>query len=191
MDPDLPERLHSTRDLLTRSLVLHPREQAPAMPAGLAADLTARFAAGPAIRATATPARWMEKVRTFLAAPGFGLAAAAVVVVGVTVPMLTAPDVSPAETFRGDNGTRRNDTVRIAFVGENPKVEAAVKSSGNFEPLAFIADADSLPGPKVVIHFREGTVTAFDATGTAVHTAVLPAKPSDVAGVLADAISRL
>jgi hypothetical protein len=190
MDLDLPDRLHPARDLLGRSLGLHPRDQAPPMPAGLAAELMARFAESTAATRPAS-ASWLEKVRGFFAAPGFGLAAAAAVVISVTVPMLTAPDVSGPDGIRGAEGPARNDTIRIAFIGENPQVESAVRASSNFEAHAFIADADSLPGPKVVIDFHQRTVTAYDATGDAVHRSSLPADPSATADVLAEAMLHL
>ena len=187
MDPDLPERLLPARDLLSRSLVLHPRELAPAMPSGLAADLAARFTAQPA---APTPVRisLSERFRNWLASPGFGVAAAAAVVIGVAIPMLSAPD----EMFRGDDSMSvATDTVKIAFIGENPDVAAAIKSSGTFEPFAFAADAASLPGPKVVIDFRTGTVNAVDATGNTVHSSPLPAEAKKAPDAVADAVSWL
>jgi hypothetical protein len=188
MDPDqLPERLLPARDLLSRSLVLHPRELAPAMPSGLAADLAARFAAQ-----TAQPApvriSLTERFRNWMASPGFGLTAAAAVVIGVAIPMLSAPD----EMFRGDKPvTAATATVKIAFIGEDADIEAAIKSSGSFEPFAFAADAASLPGPKVVIDFRTGTVNAVDASGATVHSSPLPAEAKRAPGAVADAVSRL
>jgi hypothetical protein len=190
MDPDLPERLLPARDLLSRSLVLHPRELAPAMPSGLAADLAVRFAP----RADeAPPARisLTERFRNWLGSPSFGLAAAAAVVVGVAIPMLSAPDAATSEIFRGDTIAPATDTVRIAFIGENADVEAAIKSSGNFEAFAFAADAASLPGPKVVLDFRAGTVSAVNAGGITVHSSALPMEAKQAPDAVADAISRL
>lgn len=187
MDPALPERLLPARELLSRSLVLHPRELAPAMPTSLAADLAARFTQR---AAEFTPVRisLMEKCRNWLASPSFGLTAAAAVVIGVAIPMLSAPD----EMFRGGSTMpAATDRVKIAFVGENANVEAAIKSSGNFEPFAFAADAASLPGPKVVIDFRTGTVNAVNASGTTVHSSPLPMEAKQAPGAVADAISRL
>ena len=190
MDPDLPERLLPARDLLSRSLVLHPRELAPAMPTGLAADLAVRFV--PRI-AEPTPVRisLTERFRNWLASPSFGLAAAAAVVVGVAIPMLSAPDAATSEIFRGDTIAPATDTVWIAFIGENADVEAAIKSSGNFEAFAFAADAASLPGPKVVLDFRTGTVSAVNASGSTVHSSALPMEAKQAPDAVADAISRL
>lgn len=187
MDPILPDRLLPARDLLSRSLVLHPRELAPAMPSGLAADLAARFTAQ---TAAPTPVRisLTERFRNWLASPGFGVAAAAAVVIGVAIPMLSAPD----EMFRGDDTSSvATDTVKIAFIGENADVSAALKSSDTFEPIAFAADAASLPGPKVVIDFGTGTVNAVDASGNTVHSAPLPAEAKKAPAAVADAVSRL
>ena len=188
MDPDhLPERLLPARDLLSRSLALHPRELAPAMPSGLAADLAARFTAR---LAEPAPVRisLTERFRNWLASPGFGVAAAAAVVIGVAVPMLSAPD----EMFRGaDSTSAATDTVKIAFIGEDADVEAVIKSSGNFEPFAFAADAASLPGPKVVIDFRTGTVNAVDSQGTTIHSTPIPAEAKRVPTTVAESVSRL
>jgi hypothetical protein len=191
MDPNfLPERLLPARDLLSRSLALHPRELAPAMPSALAADLAARFTLR---MAESTPVRisLAERFRNWLASPSFGLAAAAAVVVGVAIPMLSAPDPATSEMFRGGAITTPSDTVRIAFIGENASVAAALKSSGNFEAVAFAADAASLPGPKVVIDFGTGTVTAVDSTGNTIHSSPLPLEAKQAPEAVADAISRL
>ena len=187
MDPDLPERLLPAREILSRSLVLHPRELAPAIPSGLAADLAARFT--PRVDEL-TPVRvsLIAKCRNWLASPSFGLTAAAAVVIGVAIPMLSAPD----EMFRGGTTLPTSaDRVKIAFIGENANVEAAIKSSGNFEPFAFAADAASLPGPKVVIDFRTGTVNAVNSSGTTVHSSPLPMEAKQAPGAVAEAISHL
>jgi hypothetical protein len=190
MDPDLPERLLPARDLLNRSLVLHPRDLAPAMPSGLAADLVARFAqrtAEPAFRRISLT----ERFRNWLASPSFGLAAAAAVVIGVAIPMLSAPDPATPDLFRGDTQAPATGTVRIAFIGENANVEAAIKSSRTIEAVAFAADAASLPGPKVVIDFHRGTISAINASGTTVHSTPRPMEAKQAPDVVADAISRL
>ncbi|MCW1926566.1 hypothetical protein OKA05_28700 [Luteolibacter arcticus] len=188
MDSDLPARLLPARDLLARSLALHPRDFAPAMPIGLAADLTARFAPR---MAESTPARvsLTDRFRNWLASPGFGLAAAAAVVVAAAIPMISAPDAG--EIFRGDATASATDTVRIAFIGENADAQAEIKSSGTFEPIAFAADAASLPGPKVVIDFRTGTVNSVDRAGVTVYSCPLPADAKQAPGAVADAIFRL
>ena len=187
MDPDLPERLLPARDLLSRSLTLHPRELAPAMPSGLAADLAARFtpqtAATPPDRISLT-----ERFRNWLSSPSFGLTAAAAVVIAAAIPMISGP--SP-ELFRGDTITSTTDTVRIAFVGENASLATAIKSSGNFDAVAFAADAASLPGPKVVIDFGTGTVNAVDPSGNTIHSSPLPLDAKEAPSAVTDAIVRL
>jgi hypothetical protein len=190
MDPDLPERLLPARNLLSRSLVLHPRELAPAMPSGLAADLVARFAPR---TADFTPVRvsLTERFYNWLASPSFGLAAAAAVVIGVAIPMLSAPDTATPDLFRGDSKASAADTVRIAFIGENAPMEAAIRSSGSFDAVAFAADAASLPGPKVVIDFRGGTISAVNASGSTVHSSPLPVEAKQAPDAVADSISRL
>ncbi|MCW1884260.1 hypothetical protein OKA04_05920 [Luteolibacter flavescens] len=189
MDPDLPERLLPARDILSRSLVLHPQDLAPAMPSGLAEDLAARFAAPPIHDTTPASPGLMERLRNWMASPGFGVAAAAVVVVGVAVPMIWAPD----EMFRGTDKqvAMPTDMVKIAFVGQNPRLEMALKSSGHFEPLAFENDADSVPAPKVVIDFNTGTVSSVNREGATVYTSPLPANIKDAPTIVSDAISRI
>src|SRR5688572_25489596 len=95
---DLSPHLHPTRDLLLRSLPTHDREQAPPMPAGLAEELMARFESQPTQAFEVLPESFFAKLRGFLATPGFGLAAAAVAVVGLAVPMISGPD---KDSFRG------------------------------------------------------------------------------------------
>lgn len=196
MHLELPERLHSTRDLLMRSLPVHPLEKAPAMPAGLADDLMARHAPKAAVikRVVATTSL-LEKVRTFLATPAFGVAAAAAVVLGVAVPMISKP--VPQESFRGMDSTAvSGDAVTILFVGTNRALQSAVENSGNFEPSAFrsavdLASAQEVAGAKVVIDFNTEKIHAVDATGAETYSARIPAETDKVANAVADAVSRL
>jgi hypothetical protein len=197
MHLELPEHLHSTRDLLMRSLPVHPLEKAPAMPAGLADDLTARFG-----RKTVVVTRVVErtsllgKVRAFLATPAFGIAAAVVVALGVAAPTMTSKP-SPQETFRGtDSPAVAGGAVTILFVGTNPALQSAVENSGNFEPSAFrssvdLASAQEVTGAKVVIDFNTEKIHAVDASGAEAYSARIPARADKVAGAVAEAVSRL
>ncbi len=191
MDLDLPSHLHSTRDLLMRSLVMHP-EQAPAMPAGLAADLSARFSTRPAAAAPVESAGWLDKVRSFLATPAFGLAAAAVVVMGIAVPMVSGP-AAEKETFRGQAAAASADPVRILFAGSNPGIVSAIRNSGEFEAAAIstLGNASaSIEGPAVIVDFDNGTVSSVDRDGSILHREELPGDASGVAAAIASALSR-
>ena len=197
MHLELPERLLVTRDVLTRSLPTHPLEKAPAMPAGLAADLAGRFAPQAVLRQESARISWFDKVRSFLASPGFGAVAAAVVVLGVAIPMFFAGDRGTQETFRGgETMAAPGEQVRIFFVGENGAARSAVESSGNFEASALVAgeNADavrSAKGPKVIVDFSAGTVTAIDARGVEVSRSTLPVEAKQVPGTIAKAVSTL
>jgi hypothetical protein len=196
MHLELPEHLHSTRDLLLRSLPAHPLEEAPAMPAGLANDLTARFAQKTVVVTQVVgKISLLERVRSFLATPAFGIAAAAVVVLGVAVPMISKP--APRETFRGMDSTAvAGGAVTILFVGTNRAVQSAVEDSGSFEASAFrsavnLASVREAEGAKVVIDFNTGKIHAIDAAGIEVSSARIPADTGKVAAAVADAVSRL
>lgn len=195
MHLELPERLLVTRDVLTRSLPSHAGESAPVMPAHLAADLAKRFGPKSIARQQSDRISWLDKARLFLATPAFGGVAAAVVIMGVAIPMFTGGE--PKEKFRGaDAVTTTAPQVRIIFVGENAAVRSAVTASGNFEASALVTAASpdaalSENGAKVIVDFATGTVTAFDASGSEVSRKELPAEAKDASAVIARAVSGL
>jgi hypothetical protein len=197
MHLELPERLHSTRDLLMRSLPVHAHEKAPAMPADLADDLMARFAPKKTVVTRVVgKTSLLEKVRAFLATPAFGVAAAAVVMLGVAAPMISDKPAAQ-ETFRGADSTAvAAKAVTVLFVGTNRALQSAVENSGNFEPSAFrsavdLASAQEVAGPKVVIDFNTEKIHAVDASGAETYSTRIPAETDKVAGAVADAVSRL
>jgi hypothetical protein len=191
MDLELPANLHATRDLLMRSLVVHP-EQAPAIPAGLASDLAARFSPRVMRTVVTAPLSWPEKVRAFLSMPAFGAVAAAVVVLRVAVPMMSGPS---AETFRGDLPVAQANAVRIIFTGDRPEIRAAVEASATFEASALCSmdssAAATLAGPKVIIDLTSSTITAIDQDGATLYRADAPTDPGKVADAIALAVSCL
>lgn len=200
MDLQLPANLHATRDLLMRSLVKHS-EQAPAIPAELARDLSARFAPKMTRTVVAAPLTWMEKVRGILSTPAFGIVAAAVVVLGVAVPMLPSPSSSPSssspssssETFRGDLSVVAADSVRIIFSGDRPDIRAAVEASATFEKSALCSmnssAAATQTGPKVIVDLTSSTITAIDRDGATLYRAAVPTEPGKVADAIALAVA--
>ena len=164
------------------------------MPEGLADDLLARFA--PPTVIVTRPESFFAKLRNFVATPGFGIAAAAVVLLGVGMPMLSkGPERK--ESFRGTNvPVQTGEGVGICFVGRNLELQSAIEKSGSFEVSAFRSAANreaanALTGAKVVVDFGDDTITAYDAAGEVVHTAKLPDDPARVASAVADAVSRL
>lgn len=196
MHLELPEHLHSTRDLLLRSLPAHPFEQAPAMPAGLADELMARFAPEAAPVTLVGRMSLTDKLRAFLATPGFGLAAAAVVLIGVAMPLISQPE-RRKETFRGGESTAiAGDAVSIVFVGTNSSLQSVVENSGNFEVSAFrsapdLAGAMAVGGAKVVVDFSTRKISALDSEGREIHSAKIPGEAEKVAAAVADAVSHL
>lgn len=180
-----------------RSLPTHSLEKAPVMPAGLAADLAARFAPKSSSMPVEVRVSWFKKVRVFLATPGFGAVAAAVVVLGVAAPLLMNKNQAPAESFRGgQSAVVTGDPVRIIFAGENATVRSAVAASGDFESSALSGVADAIAakavaGPKVVVDFTSGTITGYSAEGVEVRSEKLPENATKVSSVIADVVSRL
>jgi len=194
---DLPPHLHATRDLLMRSLPAYSLEQAPPMPAGLADELMQRFeprAKAAAITAT-TPASIFSKLRAFLATPGFGMAATAVVVLGLGIPLLSNKDGK--EVTRGVySPPQETDGIAICFVGRDKELQSAIEKSGLFEGSAFRSATTSdtalaLSGAKVVVDFGANTITAYKADGSVAHSVKIPDQPARVAGAVADAVSLL
>jgi hypothetical protein len=196
MHLELPEHLHSTRDLLMRSLPAHPLEKAPAMPSGLADELMDRFAPKTlVVTPVAERSSLAGKVRAFFATPAFGIVAAAVVVLGIAAPMISG--TAPRESFRGADALAfAGGEVTIVFVGTNRAVQSAVEDSGNFEPSAFRSAVDftavqDMSGAKVVIDFNGGKIIAINAEGAQVHSVRIPAEADKAAVAVADAVSRL
>jgi hypothetical protein len=195
MDLELPAHLHATRDLLTRSLVSHS-ERAPAMPAGLAADLIARFETRGTPAPAAATRSWALGLKRFFATPAFGAAAAAVLVLGTAMPLLDGPSAANNENFRGGSTVESRSSVRIIFIGEEPGDRAAVESSGNFESASLmsvegIEAALELDGAKVLVDFSSRKITAFDASGKVVHDESMPEASSQLGDAIAKAVTRI
>ncbi len=197
MHLELPEHLLPTRDVLTRSLPVHQTDKAPAMPADLAAELSARFTP------KALPPREVPrispfaKLRDFLANPAFGVAAAAIALLAIAVPSLPLDSRPPGESFRGaDHAAIQAGQVRIILVGADAAVRSAVEASGNFE-ISALASAPSAEaakkekGPKVIADFTTGSLTAWRADGSEAFREVLPTGTKDPSTEIARAVSGL
>lgn len=195
MDLELPAHLHATRDLLTRSLVSHS-ERAPAMPAGLAADLMARFEPRLTPAASASTRSWAFSLRSIFATPAFGAVAAAVLVLGTAIPLLQGPATQSTETFRGASEVAPESSVQVIFIGEDSGDRAAVEASGNFESASLLSAesieaALGIPGPKVLVDFAARSITAYDDAGNAVHDEAMPASSSQLGDAIAKAVTCL
>ncbi|WP_035615159.1 hypothetical protein [Haloferula sp. BvORR071] len=187
---ELSPHLHSTRDLLMRSLPAHNSEQAPPMPEGLVNDLLSRFA--PPTVIVTRPESFFSKLRNFVATPGFGIAATAVVLLGVGMPILS----KSREPFRGNVPVQSDESVGICFVGRNLELQSAIEKSGSFDVSAFRSAttreaANAMSGAKVVVDFGDDTITAYDSAGGVKYKAKLPDDPVRVASAVADVVSRL
>ena len=136
-------------------------------------------------------------MRSLFATPGFGAVAAAVVVLGVAMPVFVSGPEETRETFRGGEGAALPvEQVRIYLVGENAGVRAAIENSGIFEASALVtgphADAASAAaGPKVIVDFTTDTVTAFDARGREIGRTKLPAEAKEVPAALMKTVAAL
>ena len=119
MNLDLPQTLQSTRDLLAGSLQLHATERAPAIPADLLNDLSRRFNTAPVSAASIQSRSWFEAVQSFIARPAFGMAALAIVILGISVPRMINSTSTPARRLP-----------RLGFPhGGNPGTSASSSSS--------------------------------------------------------------
>jgi len=196
MQLELPDRLHATRDLLMRSLLTHPTEQAPSMPASLALDLADRFAPRSPLVPVSATLSWLQRARHFLASPAFGAVAAAVVLLGAALPLLQGPVALPKEALRGAAAEVPAETVRILFLGDHPAAREAVVASGSFEASAISsvasdAEAQALPGPKVIVDLATSTITAIDRDGATIHHVAVPTAAANLADAIAFAVSTL
>jgi hypothetical protein len=141
--------------------------------------------------------RFVDKVRRFFSSPAFGLAAAAVLLLGLLVPQLVDRSKDGPETFRAAGDAAESDHVsRIIFVGDGAEFVAAVESSEVFEPTSLVtaSDLDSAlfePDPKVVIDFGAGTLSVYSGDGERTFSEALPKSPEDLPAAIAAALTQL
>jgi|GEM_PF-4183497 len=191
MELELPPHLDSVRQRLAASLALHPADQAPATPSGLLEDLERHFDTSVMV-----PVRekrpWRDRLRSMLASPAFGIAAAVVVVIGFTLPSLFEPS-----SFRGGpTAAPSGQAVQIVLVDEPTGIRHMVETSGDFEAGA-VASVDQLEkvfsilGPKVIVNFETGLLRAVDSAGTEYFSAPIPENTADLSTVIAEAITHL
>jgi hypothetical protein len=195
MNLDLPSNLHATRDLLAGSLQLHATEQAPAVPADLLNDLTRRFNSAPVAAASIQPRSWFEAVQSFIARPAFGMAALAIVVLGISVPQMIDSTSTPASgSFRGAVApTAATQNIRIILIQSPAGFQQALADLGDFENgmISSATSSDSVTGPRILVDFVTSTITAVNASDEKIHTAPLPKDAEEISAAIATAVSRL
>lgn len=195
MNLDLPPNLHATRDLLAESLQLHATEQAPALPADLLNDLTRRFNSAPVEAASIQPRSWFEAVQSFLARPAFGMAALAIVVLGISVPRMIDSISNPVSgSFRGAvSPAAATPNIRIILIQSPAGFQQALANMGDFEKnmISSATSSDSITGPRILVDFVALTVTAVNASDEKIHTAPLPKDAEEISAAIATAVSRL
>jgi hypothetical protein len=195
MNLDLPPNLHATRDLLAGSLQLHATEQAPAIPADLLNDLTRRFNSAPVVAASIQPRSWFEAVQSFIARPAFGMAALAIVVLGISVPRMIDSTSKPTSgSFRGAvSPTVATSSIRIILIQSPAGFQQALANLGDFENdmISSATSSDIITGPRILVDFVALTVTAVNASDEKIHTAPLPMGAEEISAAIATAISRL
>jgi hypothetical protein len=195
MNLDLPPNLESTRNLLAGSLQLHATEQAPAVPADLLNDLARRFNSAPVATAVIQPRTWFEAVQSFIARPAFGMAALAIVVLGISVPrMIDSSATRSGGTFRGAvSNTAETRNIRIILIQSPAGFQQALANVGDFESsmISSATSSDSITGPRILVDFVTSTITALNASDEKVHTAPLPEDAEETSAAIATAVSRL
>ncbi len=193
MIPELPSDLHTTRDLLKGSLRTHPADQASSMPEELLEDLVSRFQTTSSA-VTQTPSlSWFAKIQLFISRPAFGVAALAVVILGLALPGMMAP-TPPGSGFRGAINSTPAEAIRIILVQAPSTVAQQLEQSGDFEKgaISSISQLDnSLTGPRVLVDFQKSEISVINANGEVTHTAAIPADARDLSSAVAAAVSRL
>lgn len=190
MSLDLPQNLESTRNLLAGSLQLHATEQAPQVPADLLGDLSNRFSITPA--APIPQRSWFEAVQSFIARPTFGMAAVAIVILGISVPRMI-DSTRPAGGFRGAvSPTPETRNIRIILIQSPAGFQQALATVGDFESdmISSATSRDSVAGPRILVDFANSTITALSASDEQIHTAPLPKDAAEISAAIATALSR-
>ncbi|MBK1826165.1 hypothetical protein [Haloferula rosea] len=200
MDVNLPNHLDTTRRILQGSLRLHPDEVAPAIPAGLLADLQQRFAPAPpatrrlVIEPPAPVENFFQRAVRFFSTPAVGATAIIIGVLSFAIPAMLPSDTT--ETFRGTQSAAVQLTIPIYVTGGPLDMSEILASSGDFQPDAII-NAESresalrFDGPKVIVDFEQGEVMSIDEAGLLISKEPLPEDIGGVGIAVARAVSRL
>ncbi len=167
MNIELPEHLKATADLLSRSLKLHSQDSAPAVPKSLVNDLTSSSAPMPAAQARVS---WLTKIQSLVATPGFGLAAAALLVIGFApITKTTQPqETASKETFRGANVSYSQSNAVIVLLTDNSETRQLLKESELFDMSVVIETSDplvatELQSAKLLVDVEGGAIVGYNA----------------------------
>lgn len=193
MISEFPSDLQSTRDLLTGSLRSHPADHASAMPGDLLDDLLSRFQTNVATVAATPTLSWFAKIQSLIARPSFGLAALAVVILGLALPGMMAP-TSTDSGFRGATVSAPAEAIRIILIHAPSSFAQQLEKSGDFERGAISSVSrvdDNISGPRVLVNFEESKISVINASDEVIHTAAIPADGSELSSAIAAAVSRL
>ena len=188
---DFPKTLESTRSLLNGSLQLHATEQAPSVPGDLLNDLARRFSSAQAIAAPIQSRSWLAAVQSFLARPAFGMAALAVVILGISIPSLT----QSKSTFRGAmTTTAQSENLSIILIQAPSGVLGTLEKSDNFESGVISSTTSSqvsASGPRILVDYATSTITTVNSSNEQVYAAPLPADAAALSDAIVTAASRL
>lgn len=189
MNLDLPSHLHATRDLLAGSLRLHATEQAPPVPADLLDDLCRRFNSAPIAAVAVPPRSWFETVQSFIARPAFGMAALAIVILGISIPRM----IDSTPSFRGGNPPADSSNIRIILIQAPADLQQALADAGEIEGgrISSATSSEGITGARILVDFVTSTITALNASNETVHTAPLPKNTEEITVAIATAVSRL
>ena len=196
MKLDLPPQLEPTRKVLEDSLRLRPSEPPPAVPPGLLNDLNKRFASQRIVIEPGRRRAWLEGVKRLLASPGFGLSAAAIMILGVVTPILQHQSTPPStERFRGIPGEVQVPAM-ILLVGGPPELGSNLAQSGQFEQDRLISVSDlaatrSIDNPKVVLDFSNSTIRAINEDGDTVYEGALPESIAELSLAVGETLGHL
>jgi len=191
MNLDLPAKLESTRCLLAGSLQLHATEQAPAVPVDLLNDLTRRFNTAPVAAATLQPRSWFAAVQSFIARPAFGVAALAIVILGISLPrMIDSTPTRSSGGFRGTvSPTQENRNIRIILIQAPAGFEQTLAGEIESSMISSATSSENITGLRVLVDFVTSTITALNASDEMVHTAPLPKDAEEISAAIAKAVS--
>lgn len=193
---DFPKTLESTTTLLMGSLRLHATEQAPSVPGDLLTDLAHRFNPTQAVAAPIQSRSWLAAVHSILARPAFGVAALAVVILGLSAPSMIPSKSTPAGGgFRGAaTPPAASKNLSIILIQAPSGVRGALEKSGDFESGVISSASSSqvsASGPRILVDFGTSTIIAVDASNQQIYTAPLPEDASDLSDAIASVVSRM
>ena len=154
-------------------------------------DLARRFSSAQAIAAPIQSRSWLAAVQSFLARPAFGMAALAVVILGISIPSLT----QSKSTFRGARTTtEESENLSIILIQAPSGVLGTLEKSDNFESgviSSATSSQASASGPRILVDYATSTITTVNSSNEQVYAAPLPADAAALSDAIVTAASRL